>query len=285
MCIRDRVLSEAAAVGGVATGVLAGAGKTIGAVGEAVAKNPFTQKATASTAKKIDEVGKYFDDLVDKRTLNAPSDDLSGFQKGIADAIVFTRYRGATPEQIADKRLLLDGQIKPDLDKVARVMDNIENTLDKTMKNLPDGGSLDKADALNKVLSYLRIADPADKAAALKSLPKGIRKDAESIRTQVDTLSQGVLDSKFLSDNNFMTKDGRLIKDVIQDGLGSYVRRRYKIFEDSKYIPDDKTLRVADGYFRKNKTLIGKELSALARADVDNAVSYTHLTLPTIYSV
>ena len=260
---RLKVLAEAGVVGGAIQGGLSAAGKTIGDA-------KVSKDIAAGTKKKIDAAGKYFDDLVDKRTLNAPGDDLSGFQKGIADAVVFTRYRGATPEQIADKRLLLDGQIKPDLDKAGRMMDKIEKSLDKTMKSLPDGGSLEKANALNKVLDFLRIADPADKATALRALPREIRRDAVEIRQHVDTLSQGVLDSKFLSDNNFMTKDGRMIKDVIQDGLGSYVRRRYKIFEDAKYVPDEKTLRVADGFFRRNKNLIGKELSALARADVDN---------------
>jgi len=260
---RLKVMAEAGVIGAGLQAGLSKAGKTIGDA-------KVTKDVAGATKRKIDAAGTYLDELVDKRTLNAPGDDLSGLEKGLAEAVIFTRYRGATPAQIAEKRLLLDGQIKPELDKAGRIFNSIEADLDKIIKATPSGSTLDKTDTLNKVLDYMRISDPAAKRTAFSSLPKEIRKDAAKMRDHVDTLSQGVLDSKFLNDNNFMTKDGRMIKDVIQDGLGSYVRRRYKIFEDAKYTPDEKTIKVADNYFRKNKRLIGKELTRLARADVDD---------------
>ena len=260
---RLKVLFEAGAIGGVAQAGLSTAGKTIGDA-------QITKNLAGATRNKIDEVGNWANNLVEKRALNTPGEELSNFQGRIADAISFGRYRGSMPDQVAEKRLMLDGQIKPQLDFAERTLKKIETSLDDMMKNLPDGGSVEKAGALNKVLSYMREADPKAKTALYNVLPKEIRANARMLRTHVDTLSNDVLDSNFLRDNNFVTKDGRNIKDVISDGLGSYVRRSYKIFEDAKYTPDADTIKVADDYFMKNETLVQKELTELARADIDN---------------
>ena len=260
---RIKVLFEAGAIGGVAQAGLSKAGKTIGDAN-------FAKVGAEATRNKIDQVSNWANNLVDKRTLNAPGEEISKFQEILADAISFGRYRGSMPDQVADKRLLLDGQIKPKLDFAERTLKQIETDLDGMMKKLPEGGSLDKAGALNKVLSYMREVDPKVKTSLLKALPKEIRANAKVLRTHVDTLSNDVLDSNFLRDNNFVTKSGRNIKDVISDGLGSYVRRSYKIFEDAKYTPDADTIKVADDYFMKNETLVQKELTELARADIDN---------------
>ena len=260
---RLKIFGEAGVIGGVAQAGLSKVGKTIGDAN-------FTKVGAEATRNKIDQVSNWANDLVEKRALNTPGQEISNFQGRIADAISFGRYRGSMPEQVADKRLLLDGQIKPQLDFAERTLNNIETDLDALMKKLPEGGSLDKAGALNKVLSYMREADPKAKTDLLNALPKEIRTNARVLRTHVDTLSNDVLDSNFLRDNNFVTKDGRNIKDVISDGLGSYVRRSYKIFEDAKYTPDADTIKVADKYFLKNKTLVQKELTELARGDVDN---------------
>ena len=65
-----------------------------------------------------------------------------------------------------------------------------------------------------------------------------------------------------------MTKSGENIKDVVEQNINSYLRRRYKIFEDSKYVPTEESIKVADDFFRANKRAVEKELTKMARQDV-----------------
>jgi len=260
---RLKLLGEAFVIGGVAQAGLSAAGKTIGDA-------KLTKVGSEAVRKKIDQVGSWADNLVEKRALNTPGEELTKFHSRIADAISFGRYRGSMPEQVADKRLMLDGQIKPQLDFAERTLRKIETSVDDIVKDLPEGGSISTAGVMNKVLSYMREADPDLKKKLLSSLPKEVRTDTLIMRAHVDTLSDDVLKGEFLTKNNFVTKDGRNIKTIISEGLGSYVKRSYKIFEDANYTPDAETIKIADDFFLKSPSLVQKELTAMARADVDN---------------
>jgi hypothetical protein len=92
------------------------------------------------------------------------------------------------------------------------------------------------------------------------------------MRKHIDKLSDDVLKSDFLKENKF-TVDGKNINDLIEQNINSYLRRRYKIFEDSKYVPTDESVKVADDFFRVNRKAAEKELTELARGDVFDELS------------
>ena len=127
---------------------------------------------------------------------------------------------------------------------------------------------------MSKLESYLTEADRGVKARILRELPKPVRNNAIRMRKHVDKLSDDVLKSNFLKENKF-TLDGKNINDIIGENVNSYLRRRYKMFEDSKYVPTDESIRVADDYFRANRSAVEKQLTAKVRAEVPEFAELT----------
>ena len=250
---RLKIGAESALLGGVAQGVLVGAGKTLGQV-----------KMPTVAAEKIDKVGKQIDDLLYTRMTAAPGspEELGKFKSTLADAIAFGRYRGYLPQQASEKRLLIDGQVQTQIKKADRVLKQLEDEIDTALKAAPNTGSnLDRAGVMTRIEDYLTETDAAVKSQLLQQLPKEVRGSAKRMRSHIDTLSNDVLNSKFLAENNFVTTSGQNIKDVIDQNLNSYLRRRYRIFEDAKYTPTDESVKVARDFFRANRKGTEKELT------------------------
>jgi len=272
---RLKVASEGALVGGVAQGALMGAGKALGGAGRTIGQTEFGQVSAKAASEKIDQAGRKIDNLLERRLLAKPgsADELGYFKTKLADAIAFGRYRGYLPEQAATKRELLDGQVQVQIKKADRILKDLETEIDSFVKKAPEGeGSLDRVGVMSKLESYLTEPDAAVKARVLKELPQGVRQNALRMRGHIDKLSDDVLKSDFLKENKF-TVDGKNINDLIEQNINSYLRRRYKIFEDSKYVPTDESVKVADDFFRVNKQAAEKELTELARGDVFGELS------------
>jgi len=272
---RLKVASEGALVGGVAQGALMGAGKALGGAGRTIGQTEFGQVSAKAASEKIDQAGRKIDNLLERRLLAKPgsADELGYFKTKLADAIAFSRYRGYLPEQAATKRELLDGQVQVQIKKADRILKDLETEIDSFVKKAPEGeGSLDRVGVMSKLESFLTEPDAAVKARVLKELPQGVRQNALRMRKHIDNLSDDVLKSDFLKENKF-TVDGKNINDLIEQNINSYLRRRYKIFEDSKYVPTDESVKVADDFFRVNRKATEKELTELARGDVFDELS------------
>ncbi len=272
---RLKVASEGTLLGGVAQGALMGAGKAIGGAGKTIGQTKFGQVSAKAASEKIDQAGRKIDNLLERRLLAKPgsADELGYFKTKLADAIEFGRYRGYLPEQVATKRELLDGQVQVQIKKADRILKDLETEIDSFVKKAPEGeGSLDRVGVMSKLESYLTEPDAAVKARVLKELPQGVRQNALRMRGHIDKLSDDVLKSDFLKENKF-TVDGKNINDLIEQNINSYLRRRYKIFEDSKYVPTDESVKVADDFFRVNTKATEKELTELARGDVFGELS------------
>ena len=125
---------------------------------------------------------------------------------------------------------------------------------------------------MSKLESYLTEADDTVKARVLSELPRGVQTNARLMRGHIDKLSNDVLGSNFLKETKVLP-DGTNIKDLIETNINTYLRRRYKIFEDKKYVPTEESVKVADDFFVANKKATEKELTKLARKDVDNELS------------
>ena len=265
---RLKVGTESALLGGVAQAALSAGGKSLGQM-------QMTKDLAQATNRKIDAAAQGINDLLYRRMTAAPGspDELSRFKKGLADGLAFFSTRGYLPGQIAEKRLGVESIVQAEIKRADRVLTDLERELDAAIKNAPAGsGNLDRADIFSRLESYLTEADPAEKSKLFNSLPKEIRDNATNMRQHMDELSNKILNSDFLNKNNFVTADGRNIKDVIDDGLNSYMRRRYRIFEDAKYTPTEEAKTAADNFFRANRKATEKELTDLARRDVFDEV-------------
>jgi hypothetical protein len=251
---------ESTALGGAVQGALTAGGRTIG-------QTRIARDLAAATNRKIDEVSQAIDNRLYRR-MTAP-EELGRFRTFIADAIAFSRYRGFLPEQVATRRLLMEGQVQSQIKRADRILKDLETEIDKSLKNLPgaEAGNLDRVGIMNRIESYLTEADPILKKRVLNELPQNVRQNAIKMRKHIDELSKDVLDSNFLKENKFVTKDGRNINDLIEQNINSYLRRRYRIFEDAQYTPTDEALKVGDAFFKNNRKSTERELTNLARND------------------
>ena len=163
----------------------------------------------------------------------------------------------------------MDGQVQTQIKRADRILKDLDTELDDFVKKLPEESNLNKVGIMNRVESYLTETDEAVKKRVLKELPKGVRQNAMRMRAHVNRLSKDVLDSNFLKEAKY-TKDGKNVNDMIEKNINAYLRRRYKIFEDSKYVPTEKSIKIADDYFTRNRKSTAKELTEAARKDTDN---------------
>lgn len=268
---RAKIGAESVLLGGVAQAALTAGGKSLGQL-------QVTKDLAQATNRKIDAVGKWSNDLLYRRMTAAPNsaDELSTFQKGLAEAIIFLAPSGSLPGQIADKRLGIEGIVSAQLKKGEIYKAEFERELDAALKNLPAGsGNLDRVDVMSRLEAYLTEADPVAKAKLFSSLPQSVRDPASKMRKHLNDLSTKVVDTDALAKNNFVTLDGRKIKDVIDQGVNSYMRRRYRIFEDAKYTPTEQTRLDAQNFFRANRKSTEKELTDLLRRQVPGEDIFT----------
>lgn len=251
---------ESTALGGAVQGALTAGGRTIG-------QTRIARDLAAATNRKIDEVSQAIDNRLYRR-MTAP-EELGRFRTFIADAIAFSRYRGFLPEQVATRRLLMEGQVQAQIKRADRILKDLETEIDNSLKNLPgaEAGNLDRVGIMNRIESYLTEADPILKKRVLNELPQNVRQNAIKMRKHIDELSKDVLDSNFLKENKFVTKDGRNLEDVIEQNINSYLRRRYRIFEDAQYTPTDEAIKLGDAFFKGNRKSTERELTNLARND------------------
>ena len=114
-----KVGAEGGLLGGVAQGALIGAGKAAGGVGRTIGETQFGQASAQALNKKLDQVGRNIDSLLERRMLAKPgsAEELGYFKTKLADAIAFSRYRGYLPGQAATKRELIDGQVQTQIKK------------------------------------------------------------------------------------------------------------------------------------------------------------------------
>ncbi len=292
--------AEAAAIGSIAELGLRGTGlvgqKAVAPAIKAGAQTATGQGLIKGITKYPKQLIQKLDDLETRRTTAIPgsSQELSKGQKIFVDLIGTTRYRGLLPDAVATERLLTSSRIKPHIDKAETTLNRLNKNLDSVLKNLsPSETAVRKSEILNQINDYLtnplkkrtpkagqRLLSPPSQSVTqipktsnstsqnfINSLPKEIRADVKAMRNHVDTLSTDIKNSNFLRDNDFINKTtGKSIKDVIEDNLGTYLRRRYRVFEDAKYTPDAKTTKIADDFFKTNKDFTESELNKVLKS-------------------
>ncbi len=137
------------------------------------------------------------------------------------------RARGNLPQDVFEVKSLISGQVQAEANIAARTLSDLGKNLDKAYKGVEEvmvnGTPLARADLNNDLYGYLtgEVAEDV--------LPDFIKTEAKAMRSQIDGLSDRILKSNYLSQS---AKDD--VVNTIKGNIGSYLRRRYRIFEDGK---------------------------------------------------
>ncbi len=135
---------------------------------------------------------------------------------------------------------------------------------------------LERRMIFDNIEEFLTNPNADKKKEFLAKLPSNVRKDVQGMRTQVDGLTNDVLNSNFLKENNFVDKtSGLAVKDIINENINSYLRRRYRVFEDKKYTPTGEQLNIATKEFQKDKSAVEKERTKMARGETAGLGTYS----------
>ena len=169
-----------------------------------------------------------------------------------------------------------------------------ENTANRLQKHLDaivetkEGPEILKTveDIFEKQLDFtfakgLSFEDQVTDVANQFNLPKNIASELVNARNQVDELSKDLLNSSAVPDD---------FKEAIAEGVGSYLRRSYRLYEDSGYTPSDDVTEKAQDFLVKQYKNADPDLSdqfatakaknyldkLLADADLKEVGDYLH---------
>jgi hypothetical protein len=274
-----KVGTEAALLGGVAQGVLSGLGvgaqkaaqtQTGQAVGRAVGESQPVQAGKGL----VNRTREYLKNAERRRVfgVNPGEADMGRGEQFIADALGSLRYRSYLPEEMATERLLIQGKVQPYIKRAEVTLNKLEKNIDTAIGKMGKevDSEVERRMIFDNIEEYLTNPDAEMKKQFLAKLPANIRGDVQNMRQQVTNLSEGVLNSNFLKENNFVDKSsGRAVKDVINENINSYLRRRYRVFEDKAYTPTSEQLNIATKEFQKDKISVQSELTKMARGDAE----------------
>jgi hypothetical protein len=208
--------------------------KALGYGGRAAVKvaTPITAPVAGVVSKATKAIGEQVQKIADEHELVDRT--LSAF-----------RFRGNLSSELAEVRSRISGELDAETGQVARTLVEMQDTIDLALKNgeqvLGDASPLTKESALNSFWAYLTKDEAfmanakAQGVPALKMLPQSMQSAARKGRVQVDRLSKQILKSDYLTRESLPNAEAKAAE-IIKDQLGSYMRRRYKIFEDSKYL-------------------------------------------------
>ena len=269
--------AESAVLGAVAGGVVKGVGvgaKALGktqraqAVGRAVGESQPVQAGQGL----VNRTREYLKNAERRRVfgVNPGEADMGKGERFIADALGSLRYRSYLPEDLATERLLVQGNVQPYIKRAEGTLNKLEKNIDTAIGKM--GKSVDseveRRMIFDNIEEFLTNPDADIKKKFLAKLPANIRGDVQGMRQQVTDLSEGVLNSNFLKENNFVDKgSGKAVKDIINENINSYLRRRYRVFEDKAYTPTGEQLNIATKQFQTDKKAVQSELTKMARAD------------------
>ena len=144
------------------------------------------------------------------------------------------RFRGNLTEEMAEARSQIRGKIEKQINYAARTVEDVNRGINdlydpglgkgKLSEIMVGQTSLTRADLNNEIYSYLTGETTID------MIPEAIRRPVMRMRRQVDRMSNQILKSDFL--NNKESED---IAAEIKANIGSYLRRKYRFFEDEGF--------------------------------------------------
>lgn len=144
----------------------------------------------------------------------------------------------------------------------------LQRTLDDIVKNNPQSDIKEKVSAIFEEgkLDFSFIPKGSSLENQVKAvsvafdLPENVATELLQARNQIDELSRNLLNSPNIP---------KQFKDSITKGMNSYIRRSYRLYEDSNYTPSDDVRKRArefliKDYKLKNKNITNEEATAQA---------------------
>ena len=264
-------------------GLKAAADITAGPTSAAIRGAAQTAPGRAVT-QQAGNLRQYLRDLEEARVFGATPGGPTG-RTGIGGSVLnagenilgntmeMLRYRSALPEEVARERLLGVTRAQSPTKQAQVYMRRFDQQLDRVMNTVDDltqeATPLHRAEVYNMMQEYLTAPTPDTMTNVLKRMPRQTHEPLKQMRGLLDNMRQSVLDSETLKRNNFINPDtGRDLQTVIEENLSSYMRRRYRIFEDPNYAPSKEALDLGLQGFMRNPKAINEELTRLARQDL-----------------
>jgi hypothetical protein len=237
----------------IAKGVGAVASEAVDAAGS-IPGLPQAARAVKAGGAKI---GDYLKTIEDKVQLS----NANPIENAVGTTLSWLRYRGVLPEQIGEARSLIEGFVEAEAKGakqiITRLDENINKIVDQGLSITENSTPLTRKSMLNSIDKYL-TTDALTKEQALKGIPKILHNDLDLMRNQVDTLSEKIMDSDFIKQNDIIPvkETEKSLKETIRSNLGSYMRKRYKIFEDKDFMPDQATIDMAKRGFKGDREAV-----------------------------
>ena len=236
-----------------------------------------------AVARQAGNLRQYLRDLEEARVFGATPGGPTGrtgvsgsvFNAGeniLGNTLEMLRYRSALPEEVARERLLGVTRAQSPIKQAQVYMRRFDKQLDSVMNTMDDltqeATPLHRAEVYNMMQEYLTAPTPDTMANVLQRMPRQTHEPLKQMRGLLDNMRQSVLDSETLKRNNFINPNtGRDLQTVIEENLSSYMRRRYKIFEDPNFAPSEDALQLGLQGFMRNPKSINYELTMMARAN------------------
>ena len=196
---------------------------------------------------------------------------------GVNSFLSVFRSRGNMTQEMFEESAKITGKVEADINQAATTLRQIEQSMDKVLKQseevMADGSPLSRTELNNRLYSYLTGE------TELSSLPTYMRQPSRLMRRQVDKLSRDILNSDYLTTNG---SDKAVL--AIQENIGSYLRRRYKIFEDKTYTASDEFISERGNtvqFFKDNPEMakkIGEELNNISEGDLIETATGLRIT-------
>ena len=234
-----------------------GIGEAGSAVIDTVGEIPVVTQAARAVKEGGAKIGDYLKTVEDKVRF----DESNVFENALGNTLSYLRYRGVLPQEIGEAKSLVEGFVEAEAKGAKQIIDRLDKNLTKIVDQglrATDGGTpLTRKDMLNNIDKYL-TTDALGKEQALKSIPKILHDDINLMRGQIDSLSEKIMDSDFIKKNDFVPvkETKKSLKETIRSNLGSYMRKRYQVFEDADYTPTEQVIRIARQGFKGDREAV-----------------------------
>lgn len=290
---------EATGVGAAAPYLIAGIGKAAEPVTKAIGDTSFAQKTGEIIKKPIDKVGQLLDDIEERRVLN--NENQGSILNAFADTLAVFRYRGYLPDEVATQRLLIPSKVGAETRKAFVTLRQIERGVDDALKSyegtLKRDTPLLRQEVFNNIEDFLtkdasKVLDETGelttrsvdarkaKLEAYNNIPDNVKPFVRKARIQIDKLSKEIANSDAVKAiegidafavGKLKGKTGEQvaedIRKSINKNLNSYMRRRYRAFEDAKYVPDEATRLAGIEGYKRDKFRLAQELKNIEGQD------------------
>jgi len=230
--------------------------------------------AVRGMGKAAEKTGKYM--------AQAELDYLRGagdkFSDAVAKGASVLRYRGFLPDEVAQAKSLVQGEIESYISSAKKIARRLDKQVEGLVKEAARTGGtpLQKSQVYNLIDEFLTSPNAEARQRAFDLLPTNLQETAKLMRGSITQLSTEILDSNYLArldeivdPKNPSATLGQEVREVIQNNIDTYFRRRFRMFEmDGKFVPSDEVKARAVEGFKGDRSRTAYELGKILEDDI-----------------